>query len=493
MYHAQVTRSQGIFSIRSVCTGWGLEFIAANLLSPATVLHYPTMRTLQRELRKGYDYVGISFVICTFPKTIELCAMIRREAPQTKIVLGGYGTVLPECDRYADFVCREEGVNFFRRLLGEPRAVSLKVAPIMRKLRIMSLTTSPEAIIPTGLGCSRGCDFCCTSHFFRQKHVPLLESGREIHEAIMSADFHRSPSRNIGIIDEDFLAERGRIVEMMKLNATEVEKPILFSCLTSLQSLSHYAIDELLSMGLGGVWVGIESKRADYPKLKNIDVAQMLAQLKRFGVIPLASMIIGYDWHDEQTVEEDFQYLMSLRPAFSQIMIYSPCPQTPLHRRFADEGRLLSVPYKYHDGFHTLFKHPNFSAQRLEKIVDEFFTREYEELGPSICRVMDVQLSGYQTLRDSPIPLYRRRAQLHRRLCLDIYPLLSMAIRQAPSQKVREHLVGLQERVRDEFRIPAATTFKQAAVPLLVLYSRLRDRLIPHPQPRTLVHRFRFS
>ena len=31
MYHAQVTRAQGIFSIRTICTGWGLDFMAANL------------------------------------------------------------------------------------------------------------------------------------------------------------------------------------------------------------------------------------------------------------------------------------------------------------------------------------------------------------------------------------------------------------------------------------------------------------------------------
>ena len=52
MYHAQVTRAQGIFSIRSVCTGWGLEFIAANIQAPTTVLHYPTLGRLEREESK---------------------------------------------------------------------------------------------------------------------------------------------------------------------------------------------------------------------------------------------------------------------------------------------------------------------------------------------------------------------------------------------------------------------------------------------------------
>jgi hypothetical protein len=37
MYHAQVTRAQGVFSIRTICTGWGLDFIAANLKAPVTL------------------------------------------------------------------------------------------------------------------------------------------------------------------------------------------------------------------------------------------------------------------------------------------------------------------------------------------------------------------------------------------------------------------------------------------------------------------------
>ena len=121
MYHAQVTLAQGPFSIRTVCTGWGLEFIAVNLNTPTTVLHYPTKKQLIKELAQDYGYVGIGFSICTFPKAVELCSLVRTVAPKSKIVLGGYGTVLPECDQYADYVCREEGVNFFKRLLCEKK------------------------------------------------------------------------------------------------------------------------------------------------------------------------------------------------------------------------------------------------------------------------------------------------------------------------------------------------------------------------------------
>jgi haloalkane dehalogenase len=493
MYHAQVTRAQGVFSIRSVCNGWGLQFIAANLGVPTTVLHYPTRRRFIRELRKGYDFVGISFVMCTFPKAIEMCRWVREEAPDAKLVLGGYGTVLSECDQYADYVCREEGVNFFKRLLGEEEVDRYRMPVIRRTIKVLSVTPRPESILTTGLGCSRGCDFCCTSHFFNRRSVPLLRTGRELHQAMRSVDPGKETVRNIGIIDEDFLADGRRIGEMIPLNASVIDKPIFFSCLTSLRSLTQYTTEELLRMGLSGAWVGVESQRADYPKLHNIDAGALLDSLKRVGIITLTSIILGYDWHDEETVEEDFQYLLSLEPTFSQIMIYSPCPQTPLYARMQEANRLRDVPYKYHDGFHALFEHPNLSAERLEALVGELFRREYEELGPSVCRVLDVQLTGYTSLRDSEEPLFRRRAEEYKRLCLEIYPLLKPAIKEAPSDRVRVYLRELKERTEDTFRIPRMAKLKERMVPILVSYTRARQSRLPVSQPPSLVEHYHLN
>ena len=57
----------------------------------------------------------------------EVVAMIREHSPQSEIILGGYGTVLSDeaLAPYADHICREEGVGFMRRLLGEPGQVDL--------------------------------------------------------------------------------------------------------------------------------------------------------------------------------------------------------------------------------------------------------------------------------------------------------------------------------------------------------------------------------
>jgi radical SAM superfamily enzyme YgiQ (UPF0313 family) len=493
MYHAQVTLAQGPFSIRSVCTGWGLEFIANNISAPTTVMHYPTIKKFVKELKKGYDFVGIGFVICTFPKTIELCQLIRKISPNSKIVLGGYGTVLNECDEYGDYVCREEGVNFLRKLLDEKPIERFSVPLIKRRLKVLSVTTRPESIVAAGLGCSRGCEFCCTSHFYDREYIPLIKSGKELHEAMFSVETGNSSFRNIGVIDEDFLMDKKRIDEMIPLNASILDKPILFSCLTSLKSISQYSTEDLLKMGLAGVWVGIESQFSNYPKLKGLNPGSMLDELKRVGIIPLTSMIIGYDWHDERTIEEDFQYLFSLRPAFSQLMIYSPCPKTPLYNKMKSEGRLLDIPYKFVDGFHALFQHPNFSTQRLEKIAQEFFVREYEELGPSICRVMEIQMNGFKTLKEDPEQLFRIRACEYKKLSLEIYPLLKTAIREAPSQKVKNYLMDLKDKAEEEFEISIKKRLIENAVPMLKKFTEYKDVIIKHPQPMVKINRYRFN
>ena len=122
LLYSQVTRAQGIFSPRTVNCHYSIEYIAENLDAPTVVLQYPSKREFIRELKKGYDFVGISFLMAVHHKMKEMVALIRRYAPQSKIVLGGYGTVLNDevLKPYADFICREEGVAFFRRVLGEP-------------------------------------------------------------------------------------------------------------------------------------------------------------------------------------------------------------------------------------------------------------------------------------------------------------------------------------------------------------------------------------
>ena len=64
LYHNQVTRAQGPFSIRMSHRSWGIMLIQANIAAPSTLLDFPTRERFVRELHEHrYDVVGISGII----------------------------------------------------------------------------------------------------------------------------------------------------------------------------------------------------------------------------------------------------------------------------------------------------------------------------------------------------------------------------------------------------------------------------------------------
>src|SRR5436189_1827179 len=64
LYHNQVTKSQGAFSLRRFHRSWGILMIQANISAPCTVMDFPTRAAFARELRDHhYDIVGISSII----------------------------------------------------------------------------------------------------------------------------------------------------------------------------------------------------------------------------------------------------------------------------------------------------------------------------------------------------------------------------------------------------------------------------------------------
>src|SRR5512146_750672 len=64
LYHNQVTRAQGSFSLRMFHRSWGIMMIQHNISAPCTVLDFPTLERFERELiTHDYDIVGISAII----------------------------------------------------------------------------------------------------------------------------------------------------------------------------------------------------------------------------------------------------------------------------------------------------------------------------------------------------------------------------------------------------------------------------------------------
>jgi radical SAM superfamily enzyme YgiQ (UPF0313 family) len=431
LLYRQVTRAQGMFSPRSLHLHFSLEYIAENLDAPAVVLQYPSKSELIRELKKKYDYVGVSFLMAVMHRMKETVKLIRQYAPQSKIVLGGYGTVLKDdvLKPYADFICREEGVAFFRRLLGEPEIpMPYKHPLIVSGLKIFGIKVSNTGMIFAGLGCPNGCDFCCTSHFFSRKHVKLLPEGKDIF-AVIERYLDMNPNQVFVILDEDFLLNKKRAMGFRDC-VIQSGKTLSIFVFSSIKAISQYRVEEILEMGIDGFWIGYEGTRSNYAKQQGRPAPEILTEFREHGITVLASMIVGFDYQDREVVAQELDGLMQLKPALAQFLIYGPVPSTPFYERVIKENLLQDVYtsdkdlyYRSADGFRTMIKHPTLSPEAIEDIQRWCFEEDFQRLGPSIYRVLETRWLGYQKLKDSPNPLLRRKADFFARELQLAYPV----------------------------------------------------------------------
>jgi len=493
LLHRQVTRAQGIFSPRTVNIHFSLEYIAENLDAPTVVLQYPSKRELIKELKKGYDYVGVSFLMAVMHKMKETVALIRKYSPRSKIVLGGYGTVLKDevLKPYGDYICREEGVTFFRRLLGEPPIpMPYKQPLIVSWLKVFGWKVSGTGKIFGGLGCPNGCDFCCTSQFFSRKHIRLLPSGQDIFN-VVERYLAMDPSLVFLIIDEDFLLNKKRAMEFRECVMRSGRKLSIFA-FSSIKALSQYTVEEILEMGIDGFWIGYEGTRSNYAKQQGRPVADILTEFREHGITILTSMIVGFDYQTPEVVAEELDGLMKLKPALGQYLIYGPVPGTPFYERVIEQNLLQDVYtkdmelfYRRADGFRTMIKHPTLSPAEIERLQRWCFEQDFQRLGPSIYRVLEARFLGWQKLKDSPNPRLRAKAEYYASELRYAYPVFLPGRLFGPNRAIRRWIGALEKQTHAALGAPTFAQRRKSALAVAAAVGTaltLKLNLFQHPR-----------
>jgi radical SAM superfamily enzyme YgiQ (UPF0313 family) len=493
LLYGQVTRAQGLFSPRTVNVHYSLEYIAENLDTPTVVLQYPSKSELIRELKKGYDYVGVSFLLAVMHKMKETVALIRKYAPHSKIVLGGYGTVLKDeaLKPYGDYFCREEGVGFFRRLLGEPEIpMPYKQPLLVSSLKVFGSKVSTTGQIFAGLGCPNGCDFCCTSHFFSRKHIRLLPEGKDIY-AVAERYLDLNPDLVLLIIDEDFLLNKKRAMEFRDC-VMKGGKTLSIFAFSSIKALSQYTVEEILEMGIDGFWIGYEGTRSGYAKQQGRPVEDIITEFRAHGITILTSMIVGFDYQNQAVVAQELDGLMKLKPALAQFLIYGPVPGTPFYERVIKDNLLEEVYakdtdlyYRRGDGFATMVKHPTLSPAEVEELQRWCFQEDFQRLGPSIFRTLEARWLGYQKLKGSANPWLRRKAEFFAKELRTAYPAFLAGRLLGPNAAVRRWIADLERRIHAELGQPALQErLRSVAAVGAALWTglTLRLNLFQHPK-----------
>jgi len=498
LLHGQVTRAQGMFSPRSLHLHFSLDYVAANLDAPCVVLQYPSRRELIRELKKGYDYVGVSFLLAVFHRMKDVVELIRQYAPASKIVLGGYGTVLSDemLEPLCDHVCREEGVAYMRRLLGEPEiAMPYQHPLIVSHLKVFGARVSRTGMIFGGLGCPNGCDFCCTSHYFGKKHIKLLPTGADLY-AVVERYLELDPEMSLVILDEDFLLNRRRALQFRDEVLREGRALSIFA-FASIRALSQYTVEEIVEMGIDGLWIGYEGERSGFAKQKGRSPEELFVELKEHGISILASMIVGMPYQDEAVVHEELKGLLALEPDLCQFLIYGPTPGTPFFDRVVSEGTLredfVAEPEQYYkacDGFSAMVRHPALSGARIEELQRHCFREDFHRLGPTIHRSLDTWLRGLRTLRRSDNPALGRKADRLAREIRKAYPVFLAGRLLGPNRTVRRRIRRLQQEAHAVLGRPSFGE-RIRSVAAVALWTGLTLKLGVFQHPRLVRHGYR--
>jgi radical SAM superfamily enzyme YgiQ (UPF0313 family) len=423
LYHNQVTREQGPFSLRMFHRSWGIIFIQHNISAPCAVLDFPTRARFVEELKAHqYDIVGISSIIVNVGKVREMCRLVREHSPNSAIVVGGHVTAIPGIQHMvdADHIVKGEGVSWFRQYLGEPADAPIQhpVIPSSFGFRVMGIHGpkgggSPAATIIPSVGCPMGCNFCTTSAFFggKGKVVNFFERGQEIFKAMCDAESRLGVS-SFFVMDENFLLYKDRAMELLDQMKAKGKAWQLY-VFSSANALSKYSMRELVELGIAWVWMGLEAPQSQYGKLKGADTRALTKELQSHGIGVLGSTIVGLEHHTPENIAQEIEHAVSHDTDFHQFMLYTPVPGTPLYQEMVDEGRLLPDVdlADIHGQDHFNFQHAAIPREQSKTLLDWAFRRDYEKNGPSVYRLARTMMEGWRRYHNDPDPRVRARAR----------------------------------------------------------------------------------
>jgi len=469
LFHNQVTKAQGIASLRFHHRSFGLYFLAENVQAPVKILDFPTRRRFIQELEKErYDAVGISFIAPNFIKAREMARLVRKHQPHAEIILGGHGAAIEGVEKLieCDHVVKGEGIQWLRRYLGERENTPIKhpsLVPAENKHIFGVPVKNSNGLLVPGVGCVNGCRFCSTSHFFGKTYTSFFSTGKELYSKVLkiSADLGCD---EFFVMDENFLKDKPRAVELMAQMERD-KKPFKFAVFSSAETIMDFGVENMIRLGITFVWIGAESKHEIYEKNKGRDLKGLIKSLRSYGVTVLVSGILFLEHHTPENIWEDINYIIGLNGDFTQFMMFTPLPVTALYEELKQKGLIdFSLSYEEWHGQHLLnWHHPAFTKEQAKEILAAAFKAEFDQLSSSVYRTMEAEVNGYLTLkapaeRDPWLAIRREQVKEFANEYRLLFPTLK---RFAHDKLERTRVIELEQRYNEVF---GPMTFKQVAI-----------------------------
>jgi|TARA_B100002003_G_scaffold239597_1_gene259140 radical SAM superfamily enzyme YgiQ (UPF0313 family) len=506
LYHNQVTREQGPFSLRMFHRSWGIMLIQQNISAPSTVLDFPTREQFIDEITSHHhDVIGISGIIVNIGKVREMCRLARKHSPASTVVIGGHVTAIPGIERMvdADHIVRGEGVAWFREFLGESTDLPIRHPAIASSFgfRLMGLPMpagggNPAATIIPSVGCPMGCNFCTTSAFFGGKgnSINFYNLGSEVFDVMCEVEARLGVSCFF-VMDENFLLDKKRALELLDCMKRHGKAWSMY-VFSSANAIKKYDMRQLVELGVTWIWLGLESSSSAYSKLKEVDTLALTQELQHHGICVHGSTIVGLEHHTPENIVAEIEHAVAHDAACHQFMLYTPVPGTPLHDQMEVEGRLLPDAdlADIHGQYKFNFRHEAISRDESKSLLDWAFRLDFERNGPTVYRRVRTMLDGWRRYHRDKDPRVRARiandCQELRRWSGAVLWAAEKYMRRS-NRAVSDRVRALRAEVEREFGLLFLVTTRVVG-PVLLWSSRREARRFPagpRLEPRMFLER----
>jgi hypothetical protein len=243
------------------------------------------------------------------------------------------------------------------------------------------------------------------------KFVHFYKTGDELF-AVMQDLEHDLKVRSFFVMDENFLLHRERALRLLELMRQHGKAWALY-IFSSARVLTSYAIEDLVSLGISWVWMGLEGENSRYGKLKGVETHELVRTLQSHGIRVLGSSIIGLEEHTPANLDNVIDHAVSHDTDFHQFMLYTPPPGTPLFEELEARHALLEPActdaFDTHGQLRFAHRHPHIPSGLETQFLRKAFERDFAVNGPSFVRLVRTLLAGYVRYRDATDPRVRAR------------------------------------------------------------------------------------
>lgn len=333
--------------------------------------------------RLDADLIAISILTSTAKRGYEIARMFPRE----KVIFGGvHASLLPE-----------EPLQFGRQVVaGEAEGVIADVvegratSPVVKGSPVGDLDALPFpdfsliADLPrsmlvqpvsTSRGCPFDCSFCSVTRVFGRKYRFRSPGSiiRELAGAIR---------REIFFCDDNFCADRKRVMELMRLMRSMGRK-FSWTCQVRCETgRDEELLSSMKQAGCSVACIGLESVNdrtlENYNKRQT--VAEMRADIRSFhrhGIKIHGMFVVGGAYDGEKTAQETLDFAEENGVNTIQISALTPFPGTRVHDDLSKKGSILSRDWDLYDGQHVVFTPDRVTPSQLQRSIMKAYSEFY--------------------------------------------------------------------------------------------------------------------